>query len=488
MAYSSKFSKHTKDLKNFRRTRSFSDNRNSFPYFAVKDVENSKFENMSETALGPQAKSDISDLMDKNNDNYGLAIIGDDIVSFRTLKIFGTDNRLLLAKPLVDRDILDSYAKSHWDFSFYKDDKLLLSSIQDEKALTAQRITLQEASLQDRFRKINKNWSTIGDTHSYIRKIKLQNSNTMALLEFDPKNIYFPMYLKVLFGIPVMFCFILILLGIHIFNYHEKEVLSPLSGLHMELARLKSNKFHEIKNSEWHEIQGIVQNLNTILRNINTDQQQMKLRIDKNLADYGLIKEQINVDDFEFYALLEISSKYIQDAEELIQAEKSLNNDLDSFKHLKSMAVSLEINSLVNACENLELSVNTENPINKDNNIMDNYVDLLELLHKYKLIRDDLGFSVDPPTYSRHRSTSHIKGSQIIQYVKSFCSHQELNVVCNIADDDVFDYSSLSKLHLLLTQFKKQENRPTSVELQFDRSSNNFILNEEISVKAKSLI
>mgnify|MGYP003334438369 CR=1 FL=1 len=59
----------------------------------------------------------------------------------------------------------------------------------------------------------------------------------------------------------------------------------------------------------------------------------------------------------------------------------------------KYIARNFELTSLQEVQDRLEESMKNENPINRETQIMEHYVNLIELIHKYKLIREDLGFT-----------------------------------------------------------------------------------------------
>ena len=177
-----------------------------------------KWINMSDISLDDNSTKDINKLLKKDTPLVGIGIIGRDIVNYKVLNILNTKSRLLLAKPVVNRNLLDNYKKGHWNFSFFLKDKLLLSSIQNPQIINRDKIQLQEAALNDRFQVLNKKWSKIQGSHHYIRKVPLVNSKSIALLYFDPKNIDLPPYLQIVLALPLLFCLILVLMGIYIFN------------------------------------------------------------------------------------------------------------------------------------------------------------------------------------------------------------------------------------------------------------------------------
>ena len=79
--------------------------------------------------------------------------------------------------------------------------------------------------------------------------------------------------------------------------------MTPVTQLHLELAQLKASQINELKSDGWSEIKGITNNINALLKSINKDHDAMNERINKNIRDYNLIKEQVQIDEFEFYAI-----------------------------------------------------------------------------------------------------------------------------------------------------------------------------------------
>ena len=254
IAYANDFSKDLSSTKGFTTRKSYTNNNNTFPYMSVYSAKEKQIINMSEIPLDEDSTKDISNLLKPDTPPSGVGLIGKDIVNYKILTLLNSKSRLLLAKPVVERNMIENYRKGHWNFSFSLKDKLLLSSIQNPQIINRDKIQLQEAALNDRFQVIDKNWSKIDRSHSYIRKVDLVNSKSIALLYFNPKNIELPIFLKVVLSLPLLFCLILVLMGIHIFNYHEKDILEPISQLHLELAKLKSEGMKEINIDGWTEI------------------------------------------------------------------------------------------------------------------------------------------------------------------------------------------------------------------------------------------
>ena len=120
---------------------------------------------------------------------------------------------------------------------------------------------------------------------------------------------------------------------------------------------------------------------------------------------------------------------------------------------------------------------------------MENYVNLIELIHQYKLIREDLGFQIEPPTKSKHQNQNSLSGSQIINYLKDYKPQNgNYNIICQFEDSENFDLTSLSQLYRDLMEFEKEHSNINSVDIFYDKDKNLFILAIDHSEQLKTSV
>ena len=104
-------------------------------------------------------------------------------------------------------------------------------------------------------------------------------------------------------------------------------------------------------------------------------------RINKNIRDYNLIKEQVQIDEFEFYAILELTRDFIKVMEnklnEIENDEFKIDPSNTELESLKTILAPLGLKST--SLQALDDAIKTENPIQQESMILENYVKLIEL-------------------------------------------------------------------------------------------------------------
>ena len=120
---------------------------------------------------------------------------------------------------------------------------------------------------------------------------------------------------------------------------------------------------------------------------------------------------------------------------------------------------------------------------------MEHYVNLIELIHKYRLIREDLGFQIEPPTKSKHQNQTSLTGTQIINYLKDYKPQNgNYNIICQFEDTEEFGVPSLSQLYRALIEFEKEHSNINSVDIFYDKDKNSFILAIDHSAQLKTSV
>ena len=92
----------------------------------------------------------------------------------------------------------------------------------------------------------------------------------------------------------------------------------------------------------------------------------MNARIEKNLLEYKLIKEQLAIDEFQFYTILEFARDYIKAAESSIEKDKAFDGASEEFSKFKYIAKNFDLTSLQEAQDLLDASIKNESPLNKE--------------------------------------------------------------------------------------------------------------------------
>ena len=70
---------------------------------------------------------------------------------------------------------------------------------------------------------------------------KANHPNSTAMMLFDAKSVDLPIFVEMI--VVYLSSFVSSnLIGVHIFNYHEKKIMTPVTQLHLELAQLKQVK------------------------------------------------------------------------------------------------------------------------------------------------------------------------------------------------------------------------------------------------------
>ena len=116
LAYSKDFSKDINSSKGFEVSKSYTNNNNSFPYMGIYSSGDKKLINMSDISLDDNSRKDMNKLLKKDTPPVGIGIIGRDIVNYKVLNVLNTKSRLLLAKPVVNRNLLDNYRRGSRNF------------------------------------------------------------------------------------------------------------------------------------------------------------------------------------------------------------------------------------------------------------------------------------------------------------------------------------------------------------------------------------
>ena len=478
VAFKQQFFQDAKKLHRFENSRSFRQNNAKYPILTLTNNDKSIFIRMGTMTLDLEGVEDLKRLSEDSVESSGVGIIGNQLVSFKTVPLFSTGTRLLLAKPIINKKSLNAYAKSDWGFNFYLRDKLLLSSVQDPKKMEEIKESLKGSAERDEFFKMDDSWSKEGNKHHYYRKIYLSNDSAPAIMEFRLKKVKLPLYIKVLIAIPLVFCFSFFLLAIFLFNFHEKNIINPIKELHLHLAKIKSAKLTKLEDFNWPEINSISNHINRLLAHVENEKSINRQRMNHNFSEYRLIKEQIKVDEFQFYALLEASSRWIKECEkELSLSEREcLEYKGKNLVTLKSLARKLNLQTLVNQLNEFEANLVTENPINRETNIMESYVGSIELIHKYKLIREDLGYSVEPPKHSKFTDQNKILGHQIISYIREYTQDRSgLVIHCNLDEDTQYPFDNLFELYRIIIDFDLHTDNQNG-EVYFDEESQQFKL------------